>query len=158
MMKNLSRLDPSQLNKVHCFDADATEIDRRHIVSPPDVCFIDGEHTDEAVIRDYSFVSAVCAPDAVIYFHDAPIIHGGLAAIVRELKAQKTMFRAYKLKGSTFAIMLARSPATSDRRMLRLAHSGQLFLTLMRTYQHVSELVPPSVARRVRDVGKRLFG
>jgi hypothetical protein len=158
MMNNLARLDPNQLDKVRYFEADASAVNPREIVPRPDICFVDGEHTVEGVVRDYLFCSTICAEDAVIYFHDAPIVHTGLSEIVRRLRTHKTEFRAVKLKGSTFAILLPGSPAAADPDVLKLARSGEWFLTAMRAYQVVSKLVPPSPARWIRDWGKRIFG
>ena len=157
-MANLAQLDPDRLNKVRYFEVDSSEIQREQIAPRPDVCFIDGEHTNEAVVRDFEFCLAVSVPNAVIYFHDAPIVHAGIAEILRSLSARGTAFHAFKLKGSTFAILLDGSPAQADPSVRRIAHGGEAFLTAMRAYHTASRLIPSPVARRIKGWGKKLFG
>jgi hypothetical protein len=158
MMANLARLDPDRLNKVRYFERDSSEIPKDQITPRPDVCFIDGEHTNEAVVRDFEFCFAVSAPDAVVYFHDAPIVYAGISRILRSLSARGRAFHAIKLKGSTFAILLDRSPAQTDPGVHGIAHGGEMFLTAMRAYQTASRVMPSCVARRIKGWGKELFG
>jgi hypothetical protein len=158
MMTNLSGLNPCWLGKVLHFEADAGAIERDRINPRPDVCFIDGEHTNDAVVRDFEFCFAACAPDAVIYFHDSPIVWAGIAAIIRSLRLRGRRFRAWKLKGSTFAILMEGAAAERDPGVRRLARSEGAFLAAMRAYRTVGHLVPAPVARGLRGWGKKVFG
>jgi hypothetical protein len=70
----------------------------------PDCCFVDGEHTDAAVLRDARFCLEASAADCAIVFHDANIIYNGLKAFITELQASGRQFRAYNLPSTVFVI------------------------------------------------------
>ena len=82
MFNNLKRVSPNALRKITCFDDDATNIDPVLIFPKPQICFIDGEHTDCACIRDAEFCLKVMDRDGVLVFHDGSVVYNGLTAIV----------------------------------------------------------------------------
>jgi len=157
MLSNLQAIAPDQMAKIVCFDADAREIDPALIPEPPDLCFIDGEHTKEAVLSDAAFCLRVCSPRAILCFHDDWIIYPALSAIARTLAGQGTRFRAFKLRGSTFAIALGSSSLPLDGYLREVAIDGRLFILRLRARRLLKRYFPPALlpaARRLR----RLLG
>ena len=104
MLDNLRAISEQGVAKIRCIDADASDIDPARIEVPPHLCFIDGEHTDSAVLRDYTFCRSVVARDGAILFHDASIVYRGLFKIVQALRQEAADFRAYALPESVFVI------------------------------------------------------
>lgn len=154
MLDGLRAIAPDQLHKLMCFDADAGDVDPASIVEAPALCFIDGEHTEGAVISDFRFCVNVCAPDAVIYFHDDSLIRPAIRDCLRFLTHRKRPCIAYKLPGATFAIALDGSPVNKDPRIREMSVDGRRWIASMEFTKSARRWVP-SVIRpalgRARD-------
>jgi hypothetical protein len=114
MLANLRGVDAASIGKITCFDDDASSVDPSLLMAPPDFCFIDGEHTQSAVISDFRWCRTVCSADAAICFHDAWIVARALESIVGDLRREGVRFTAKKLGGSVFGIFLGDCPALKD--------------------------------------------
>lgn len=160
MLENLRTVAPDQLPKLVCFDSDARDLRPGSVLDVPDVCFIDGQHTNEAVLSDFAFCLSVCARDAVIYFHDAGRTRVGIAKCLRRLKRSNRPYVAHKLPGNTFVVALEDSPVRTDPRVRQMAvaiYGGRWLLTspvTKRARRWVPAALRPAFAR-VRD---RLWG
>ncbi|MCZ6635619.1 MAG: tetratricopeptide repeat protein [bacterium] len=106
MLTLLRDVAPDQMDKIVCFDADASEIDPGEIQDAPKLCFVDGEHTNRAVVSDFEFCVQVCDPNALIVFHDANIVAGGIQTILDTLQKQGIRHTAAHIGGVVFAIGL----------------------------------------------------
>jgi len=129
MLDGLRRVSPQGLDKLTCIDADASAVTPDRIDPRPDLCFIDGEHTDHAAASDFDFCRRVVTADGAIVFHDASIIYRALARIVRQLEEQRAPFTAYHLADSVFVIELGDCPLHATpaiARMLVNNHVGYL--------------------------------
>jgi hypothetical protein len=120
MLDKLSAVHEPGLAKLTCLDGDASEIDPAAVQPAPELCFIDGEHTDGAAFSDFQFCRKVLAKDGLILFHDAAIVYNGLSRCVEYLQAQQIPFRAYNLPDVVFAIEIGefpihRHPAVQER-------------------------------------------
>jgi len=158
MLANLERVDAAQLHKVVCFDTETEAMDRASIKHPPDLCFIDGEHTRAAVLRDFEFCLSVCSKSAVIYFHDDVVIDSAIARILKALRKRGIRYKALKLDGSTFAIALGESPRVQDDRLLRAADSGHFFLFRWQMVKLSERLGFRPVIRRIKGFLASRFG
>jgi len=119
MLANLGQMPDANTAKIECIDGDVKDIDPGRITERPQLCFIDGEHTDAATWRDYEFCRKVMADDGAIIFHDAMIIYPCLARIVAELQEKGIKFRAYNLPDVVFVVEFGdfpihRSPAIAE--------------------------------------------
>lgn len=121
MIDNLRRIAPNGMEKLVCFETDASQVPARDIVEAPDICFIDGLHTKEAVRNDFEFCMRVCAQDAVICFHDAGRTRAGIRQCLRQLRLNRSGFVAHKLPGDTFVVALPGSAVCADPQVRRLA-------------------------------------
>ncbi|MEO6192756.1 MAG: class I SAM-dependent methyltransferase [Thermoanaerobaculia bacterium] len=155
MLANLRAVDPDQVSKIVCFDSDARDVDPTRLADRPDLCFIDGEHTLRAVLSDFDFCLRVCAPRAIIFFHDDWVIHPALARILGSLRAQGKPFNAFKLQGSTFAIALGASGLPEDDFIREAAVEGRRFIRRTRARRLLQRSVPSALrplARRLRGL------
>jgi predicted O-methyltransferase YrrM len=153
MLQNLRSISADAVPKVVCFDADARDIDPASIDVPPQFCFIDGEHTKEAVLKDFEFCLQVCDPDAIIAFHDDFIIFPALAEMVKRLDRQAIPFRAAKLKGVTFAIFLRQCPLGPESLPAGLAVEGRRWLRYRRLGAFAKRWLPSGLVPFVRRLG-----
>lgn len=90
--------------KITTIDGSTAELSTNVVAEPADLCFIDGEHTDNAALRDFRFCREVAAADGVIIFHDAHIIYNAISAAITSLKSDGVDFRAYILPHTVFVI------------------------------------------------------
>jgi len=106
MLQLLRAIPGADIQKIHTLDAGTDTIPPADIPYPPDFCFVDGEHTDAAVLRDARFCLQVMKENGCIVFHDANIIYRGVDQFVKELAEAGRGFRAYVLPESVFVIEL----------------------------------------------------
>jgi hypothetical protein len=107
----LEALVPGRGADLVCFEATSTQLDPQAIDVAPQLCFIDGEHTDEAAWADFQLCRRVLAPSGgLIVFHDAAVVYEALARVVGTLQAEGVAFHAYNLPDVLFCIELGRAP------------------------------------------------
>lgn len=150
MMANLRAVDAAATGKIDCFEADARDLDPAGFADRPDLCFIDGEHTEQAVASDFLFCLRAAAPEVVVYFHDDWVIHPALSAILRGLRAERRPHRAFKLGGSTFAIALGTRELPPDGELRRSARNAAAFLFRLRLRALLLRSLPGPALRAVR--------
>lgn len=105
MLQNLAAAG-GDIHRVVCHEQPAGRLDPNAFGPAPHLCFIDGEHTDAAVVADFAFCQRVVAPGGLILVHDAHIVYNALGAIVASLDRAGTAYRACHLPDSLFAIEL----------------------------------------------------
>lgn len=130
MIENLKQVAPQNLGKIVCVDGDVSEIERAKITRRPDLCFIDGEHTDAACRRDFHFCLEVLNRHGAIVFHDAGVIYQGLIEIIEFLRREKIKFTAYNLPHVMFVIEIGDFPLHLEpniNQMLINNHEGYLY-------------------------------
>ena len=108
MMDGLRNAFPEiQLEIIKTFESDASKLDPAQFIPKPNFCFIDGEHTNRAVLSDFSFCLEISAPDAVIALHDANIIYGSLPLIKRRLRGRQ--WQGFLLRDNVYVFLLERA-------------------------------------------------
>jgi hypothetical protein len=130
MLENLKQVAPAEVGKIDAIDGDTREIKPSAIKDKITLCYIDGEHTDEAVLSDFRFCLAVLAENGAILFDDANIIYNGIADCIKYLKQSAVNFRAYNLPDKIFAIEIGDFPLHQNKAILeRLLnnHEGYLY-------------------------------
>jgi hypothetical protein len=153
MLDMLRAVDAGEIEKIVCFDLDAREISISNILEPPDLCFIDGEHTKAAVLSDFRFCMRVSARNAIIFFHDDRIIAPAVSDILRGLESLRFDFTALKLHGSTFAILLGQE-SISNHVLCGIASDGRKAVRRLTTRLALKKFVP----RPLGPAASRLFG
>lgn len=124
---------PEVTKKLRTFDMDAADVPRREIGIPPHPCYIDGEHTDQAVLRDFQSCLDRAARPCVIAFDDAEMMFGGIAKCLELLDDQHIEHRQYMLPAKTAVIEFGEVGLWRDQRLLDLIVSIDAHLYAMRT-------------------------
>jgi hypothetical protein len=104
MRENLGRV--GDIGRLRCYERTSSAIDPGSIVPKPHLCFIDGEHTDDAVRADFTLCRQVVVSPGLVLFHDAQVVYNALSQIVDELDRARVPFRAATLPDSIFALEL----------------------------------------------------
>ena len=115
MLKLLGEINASEISKIECFETDTKGIEPSEINLKPNAIFIDGEHTKNAVLSDFHFLSKIFSKDCTILFHDLYIIYPAISQICKNLKKQKRKFKAFKFDGGIFAIFLDKELILQDK-------------------------------------------
>lgn len=158
MISNLAKISNERIGIVECFGGDVSDIDKEMIKSKPAICFIDGEHTDKAVVNDFDFVFSVADKNAVIYFHDSPIVYKGIIKVIKKLSESKRKFELYKMTGSTFAILLDDCSIGKCYEFTNCSKSGNVFLWAMRVNGMLNFVLPRFVLKCIKSIGKWYYG
>ncbi len=106
MLDNLKKL-VSDLGHLTVFDAQSSQVPAQQITEKPNVCFIDGEHTDHAVEGDYNFCRSVMDAHGIVVFHDAFLVRDGINRVMRRLWLSGVRFKGYHLRSSVFVLVFA---------------------------------------------------
>ena len=106
MRGNLAAVPGADMSKLETIDASTEAIDPAAIDARPALCFVDGEHTDEAVLRDARFSRRVLADSGWLAFHDAGIVYHGLTAFLDEVQVAGADHRTYFLPDSILVVEL----------------------------------------------------
>jgi hypothetical protein len=110
MLGLLSAVPNADVGKIHTIDEGTDRLNASALPFRPDLCFVDGEHTDRAVLRDARFCLSIVNPNGCIAFHDAHAIYRGLDEFIRhDLVPSGRAFRAYALPDVVFVIELGAS-------------------------------------------------
>jgi hypothetical protein len=86
MIALLSKIPSANVSKIQTFESSTWELTAASIPTPVELAFIDGEHTNSAVFRDFISVRRFLSPVAILAFHDCFTTAGGLHKILRTLK------------------------------------------------------------------------
>ncbi len=153
MLELLKDVSTESIHKITTIDGDTREIDRQFIDKKIQICFIDGEHTDEAVFSDFRFCLDALDSNGSIVFHDACIIYNGLADCVKYLQDHKIKFRAYNLPDTVFVIEIGDFPLHDNPQMMDILtndHEGYLTsLKLNDYYRQFATKKPFLIYRKI---------
>ena len=159
MLDNLRAIAPERMDKVVTIDGDSRSIEKNRVAQKIDLCFIDGEHTDEAVVSDFTFCLDVLNSNGCIAFHDAQITYNGIASCVEYLERHGYEFHAYPLPSVIFLIEMGdfpvhREPAIMDR----LLKNHASYLYSLQDNDHFRRFANRYPFRTVRNFVSRVLG
>jgi hypothetical protein len=140
MLELLRSVDAAQVAKITCFETDAAEVDPRAVQPAPHLIFIDGEHTNRAVLSDFAACSRFMAEGATVLFHDYGFVAPAVDQICATLCSARSAHVAMRLDGSLFAVFMDPVMVRTD------AHLASLY------QRHVSA----ERARKLRAFAKTL--
>jgi hypothetical protein len=106
MLDGLAKIPGADLGRLKTVDQGTDTLKPESLGCRPHLCFIDGEHTDEAVLRDSRFCLAAVERNGCLAYHDANIVYGGILAFIEELRRTGRPFRAVHLADSVVFIEL----------------------------------------------------
>ncbi|HUR99660.1 MAG TPA: class I SAM-dependent methyltransferase [Pyrinomonadaceae bacterium] len=159
MLEKLRTVAPDHMGKIVTLDGDSGSIDPAKIAEKIDLCFIDGEHTDAAVLSDFKFCLRVLNENGCIAFHDAQITYNGIAACVSHLEQSGITFRAYGLPSIVFVVELGDFPVHSEPAILeRLTNNHQSYLYSLQDNDRYRKFATKYPFRMVRNFISRVRG
>lgn len=159
MLNNLREVAPKRIDKIICIDGDTREISPANIQEKVQLCFIDGEHTDEAVFFDFQFCLKTLSQNGVILFHDAPIVYNGLVQIIQYLTDASIRFMAYNLPDVVFVIEIGDYPLhQSPPIMERLLNNHVGYLTSLQHNDTYRRFANKPIFRTYRAIRSMLRG
>jgi Methyltransferase domain len=125
MLGLLEGVPDAEMSKLETIEASTEDIEPA-AVSRPDLCFIDGEHTFRAALRDARFCREVMQGRGIVAFHDFYIVEPAIREFLRETPGRH---RSYLLS-NVFVVELGGVPTLIDdpqiRRYLRPRHGWKL--------------------------------
>lgn len=152
MLTNLERISAADVAKLQTFDCDAPGVDPAELRARPTLCFIDGEHGENAVVADFNFCASVAEPRAIICFHNSNVIFNGLSRIVEQLEASGKQFAAYSLPTFVFVIELGGFGIHSDPEISwMLINNHKSYLPSMLSMKHYRDFYDSAAVRFIRD-------
>lgn len=159
MLENLRAVAPQNLEKLTTIDGDSRSIDASQVTEKIDLCFIDGEHTDEAVVADFKFCLEVLNDDGCIAFHDTQITYNGVASCIDHLEQSGIAFHAYALPSVLFVVEVGdfpvhREPAIMDR----LLKNHASYLYSLQDNDHYRRFANKYPFRTVRNFISKVLG
>lgn len=141
MLNMLRGVGYGDVEKIECFALDASEVDPSRIITSPQIAFIDGEHTNRAVISDFQFCAKVIRDDGVILFHDFDIIYPAIIEICHQLSKQSRAHLPMRLEGNVFAICLDPSVVTSDPYLASMYNGHKHFWLAFRVKTWLKKMI-----------------
>ena len=159
MLEKLRAVAPEKMDKLVTIDGDSRSITTAEIKEKIDLCFIDGEHTDEAVISDFKFCLEVLNESGCIAFHDAQITYNGIASCIGYLEQNGTDFRAYCLPSIVFVIEIGSFPMHNEPPIFeRLVNNHQSYLYSLQDNDHYRNFANKYPFRMMRNFISRVLG
>jgi Methyltransferase domain len=129
MIEKLMEVAPEKMNKITTIDGDTAEISALQVADKVQLCFIDGEHTDAAVLRDFKFCCDVLDTNGAIAFHDSQITYNGIAESLKFLDGKSIKYNAYILPNIVFVIEIGDFPLHKNPKILeRLINNHPSYL------------------------------
>jgi hypothetical protein len=104
MLAQLESVPGADLAKLQTIEATTAEISPGDLPARPQLCFIDGEHTVEAALRDARFCRAATREEGAIVFHDRRVVRGAIERFLEELDV--VPHDGYPLLGSVYVVEL----------------------------------------------------
>jgi len=159
MLEKLRTVAADKMDKLVTIDGDSRSIDPAEIREKIDVCFIDGEHTDAAVLSDFKFCMQALNENGCIAFHDAQITYNGIASCVDRLEQTGVAFRAYCLPSIVFVIEIGDFPIHNEPAIFeRLVNNHQSYLYSLQDNDRYRRFANRYPFRMVRNFISRVRG
>lgn len=159
MIENLQKVAPDRIGKISTIDRETRRIEPSEITDKITLCYIDGEHTDEAVVTDFKFCLRVLSENGAILFDDANIIYNGIADCIEYLKRNSINFRAYNLPDKVFVIEIGDFPLHQNKAILeRLLNNYEGFLYSLQSNDFYRQFVNKKPIRMYRRLMTKVKG
>jgi hypothetical protein len=158
MLEMLKGVDPERIQKISTIDGDSSTVDPKQLSGEMDLCFIDGEHTDRAVLSDFKFCLAALGHDGCIAFHDSQITYNGIANCVKFLEETGRAFRAYPLPTFVFVIEIGDFPIHKNEAIFDRIASHESYLGSLQDNDQYRRFATRYPFRAVRNLYAKIRG
>lgn len=112
MLGLLAAVPGADVGKIETIELGTDSIDPE-TVERPDLCFVDGEHTHDAALRDGRFCRAVLRGRGIVAFHDFWIVVPAILRFLRETPGA----RGYFLRNNLFVVEIGGASIITDSRI-----------------------------------------
>lgn len=156
MLDLLAGVGPT--DKISTIDGSAPEIEVATLGDPVQLCFIDGEHTDRAVVADFELcLAALDDAGGAIVFHDAAITYRGISTCL-EMVADRAPV-AYVLPEMVFVVELGGFAVHDDAAVAdALLHNHRAYLFALQFNDQYREFANRPAFRAARSAAARVRG
>ncbi|MBN1163736.1 MAG: class I SAM-dependent methyltransferase [Candidatus Krumholzibacteriota bacterium] len=157
MIAMLSRVAPGEVPKIECIESDASRTDPGRIQNRPRIAFIDGEHTNAAVLSDFRFCGKVLSEGGTILFHDFNIIYPAIQKVLGILDRERRSYLALKLEGLVFAVFFDPGLVSADPYLASLYRENKNFWSRFIFKQRVKRYLPGPLLK-LAGLPRKVFG
>jgi hypothetical protein len=112
MLAGLAEIPGADTAKITTFETGTDQLRTDELPGRPDLCLVDGEHTNVAALRDARFCAAAMDYQGVLLFHDYDIVGDAVREFLREQWHRVTL--AIPFTGAVFAIELGSASVLRD--------------------------------------------
>lgn len=154
MLALLGTIGAGEVNKIECFDLDASQIETASISDAPDLIFIDGEHTNRAVLSDFEFCNKVVGKGGTILFHDFFMVYPAILEICRTLDRQRRTYLPLKFESCVFGIFFSPQMVYADSFLAEQYRRNKHFVPIFRLKVLLKKFLPGAVLSAVRAMRK----
>jgi hypothetical protein len=102
MLALLRQVPGADFDKLTTLEAGTDALQPSELPTEPYFCFIDGEHTQEAALRDALFCLAALGETGVIAFHDSNVVEPAIQEFVESLGGRQ--HSAFQLPDSVYVV------------------------------------------------------
>jgi hypothetical protein len=121
-------VSPSAFVKLQTLDADISDLNKNQIQMEVDFIFIDAEHTNVAVFRDFLSSLQFAKQSFLAAFHDANLLSDGIQNIETFLEYSGIPFKSYFLPDVVYAIAARDMVRLADQALQRLRVDRKKFI------------------------------
>jgi hypothetical protein len=116
MLDGLARIPHGNLAKIVTLEKDAGQLTAFDTPRASHLCFIDGEHTNKAVVSDFKACLPRTAANGVIAFHDCYLVSDGILRCTKLIADAGIPFTPFHFSGSSVFACLMGTDVTLCRR------------------------------------------
>lgn len=159
MLAQLKQVAEDKLDKIFTIDGDTRQLSADKVKEKTNLCFIDGEHTDEAVFADFQFCLKTLTDNGAILFHDADIIYNGLAKIISFLSESKITFRAYNLPDIIFVIEIGDYPMHKNPAIMEMLLNNHVgYISTLQRVDYYRQFANKPIFKKYRTLMVKMRG
>lgn len=159
MLEHLKQVTANGLDKIICIDGDTRGLNPDSVKEKINLCFIDGEHTDEAVFADFQFCFKTLNGNGAILFHDANVIYNGLTNIISHLRENQIAFRAYNLPDIVFVIEIGDYPLHKHPMIMEMLFNNHVgYLATLQHNDYYRQFTNRPIFKKYRQIVLKLRG
>lgn len=154
MLELLAKIDPERVNRIQCFDLDASEVPREAIFQRPQILFIDGEHTFKSALSDFMFCLNFADSNAVILFHDCRVVSHAILHACAHLDRIGRPYKAFLLEDNVFAIFLDAFCCESDGYIQSKWKQNEFAFRIQKIGFRLEKILPNFIFQALRSLWK----
>jgi hypothetical protein len=129
-----AHLPHSALLKLATHDADVSDLRQTDVPLGVDLAFIDAEHTNVAVFRDFLAARRFVKTSSIVAFHDANLVCDGLRNIEEHLAFLGVRFHSLFLPTNVFVILMGDFMAIASQQLERMGLDRDSYLKQARNW------------------------